>query len=235
MSNGQLILAYHGCDVTVRDRLIKGHLHQLDPSANQYDWLGDGAYFFEGDSERARNFAEACRVQPSKLYSARPIVDPTVVGAVLCVSRCWDMTTMEGRGEYRSAFEELRRAEARRGRNMPTNRGADSEDESMLIRGLDCAVFNMGHAVRERDRLPPYQLVRAAFYQGRPVVDSSEFRVGTHLQLALRDPSCVVGWFLPQGFGTRLLSEAELTEADVAMAKAKWLRAESKPRVRVRP
>lgn len=232
MSEGPLILAYHGCDVTVRDRLVRGDLCQLDPSMNQYDWLGDGAYFFEGDAERALSFAMASRDHPSKLYSAKPIVDATVVGAVLCVSRCWDMTTMDGRREYRAAYEELHRAEAGRGRQMPVNRLADADDESMLIRGLDCAIFNMGHVVRKRDGMPPYQMVRAAFYQGRPVVDSSEFRAGTHLQLAVRDPGCVQGWFLPRGLGLRLLSDEELVEADMAMADARRQRAAGKPRVR---
>ncbi|WP_343627545.1 hypothetical protein [Roseateles sp.] len=57
MNDGALVIAYHGCDVTVRDRLIRGTLRQLSPSANRYDWLGSGVYFFEGDAERALDFA----------------------------------------------------------------------------------------------------------------------------------------------------------------------------------
>ena len=47
---GQIVLAYHGCDVTVRDGLVRG---ELTPriSSNAYDWLGDGLYFFEGGSQ----------------------------------------------------------------------------------------------------------------------------------------------------------------------------------------
>jgi hypothetical protein len=235
MNAGHLTLAYHGCDITVRDRLVKGALAHLTPSANRYDWLGDGVYFFEGDAERALNFAQASQRQASKLYSARPIVSPAVVGAVLCTSRCWDMTTMTGRREYQVAFEELRQSQELNGRPMPINRPADGEDESILLRGLDCATFNMGHRIRARDGLPAHQLVRAAFYQGRPVVDSSEFRSGTHLQLALVDPECLIGWFLPRELGSGLLSEQELQEADAAMARAIRARTANKPRVRASP
>ncbi len=118
---------------------------------------------------------------------------------------------------------------------MPINRPADVHDDETLIRGLDCAVFNMGHEVRERDGIEPIQLVRAAFYQGRPILDGGEFRSGTHLQLALRDPQCVIGWFLPEGVGSALLTEAELREADAAMARAIRARTASKPRVRASP
>ncbi|HEY1398849.1 hypothetical protein [Roseateles sp.] len=235
MNEGQLILAYHGCDVTVRDRLVKGLLARLKPSTNRYDWLGDGVYFFEGDAERALSFAESARRESEKLLSARPIVTPAVVGAVLSVSRCWDMTTMSGRRAYRSATDELRVAQDLRGRPMPVNRAADAEDETVLLRALDCAVFNIGHEMRERERQLPYQLVRAAFYQGKPVVDGAEFREGTHLQLALRDPRCVIGWFLPEGVGSALLNEAELREADAAMARAIRARTANKPRVRASP
>lgn len=235
MSEGQLILAYHGCDITVRDRLIKGQLPRLTPSSNRYDWLGEGVYLFEGDAGRAMEFARAACHQSAKLLSVRPIVTPAVVGAILCVSRCWDMTTVDGRRDYVMAHARLRDAQDTAGRPMPTNRPSDAFDEDTLIRGLDCAVFNVGHEMRARDGSPPIQLVRAAFYQGRPILDGTEFRTGTHLQLALRDQQCVIGWFLPEGVGSSLLSEAELKEADVAMARAMRARTAGKPRVRASP
>ena len=105
----------------------------------------------------------------------------------------------------------------------------------MLLRGLDCAVFNIGHEMRQRDGHPSWQLVRAAFYQGRPILDGTEFRSGTHIQLAVRDQQCVLGWFLPEGVGSALLSDEELAEADAAMARAIRARTASKPRVRASP
>jgi hypothetical protein len=38
-----LVLAFHGCDIKVRDNVIAG-LEQLKKSSNSYDWLGNGIY-----------------------------------------------------------------------------------------------------------------------------------------------------------------------------------------------
>ena len=39
------IIAYHGCDRAVAERLLEGH--RFTPSQNDYDWLGRGIYFWE--------------------------------------------------------------------------------------------------------------------------------------------------------------------------------------------
>lgn len=78
MIEGRLLVAYHGCDITTRDDLVSGKLAHLDHSKNPYDWLGPGAYFFEGDAERALMFANASHNNPTKMYTARPIGTPAV-------------------------------------------------------------------------------------------------------------------------------------------------------------
>src|SRR5471032_623194 len=49
------------------------------------------------------------------------------------------------------------------------------------------------------------------FIKGVEVAPKSGFHKGTHVQIALRDNSCVEGWFLP--IGQRLLSEEEYLAA----------------------
>ena len=46
------VLAYHGCDREVGERILAGE-EQVRPSANDYDWLGPGAYFWENSARRA--------------------------------------------------------------------------------------------------------------------------------------------------------------------------------------
>ncbi len=70
MSLSSALVAYHGCDVTTRDDLLAGRQNHLSHSNNQYDWLGPGAYFFEGDVERALLFAQAAHDNPAKRYTA---------------------------------------------------------------------------------------------------------------------------------------------------------------------
>ena len=52
-----LVLGFHGCDKSVRDKVISDSDVALEPSNNDYDWLGGGVYFWENNLIRASNFA----------------------------------------------------------------------------------------------------------------------------------------------------------------------------------
>lgn len=58
MSNFQSfdILGFHSCDRDLGLRLING-ADELKPSDNQWDWIGPGVYFWEGDPARALEYA----------------------------------------------------------------------------------------------------------------------------------------------------------------------------------
>jgi hypothetical protein len=43
-----LVLGFHGCDEQVARKVLTGE-ELLKSSANNYDWLGHGIYFYEGD------------------------------------------------------------------------------------------------------------------------------------------------------------------------------------------
>ncbi len=245
MNDGTLVLAYHGCDATLRDHLVSGRV-ALKPSSNSYDWLGDGSYFFEGDAERALLFAKASNAHPEKQYTRAPIATPAVVGAVLDVSRWLDMTTQEGINHFLSGYQSLNAAYEKNGKEIPENRAASEDDSDVILRELDREVFNMIHAQRDIQQkrwleaqfsgkptdllpTPPFQAVRAAFSQGKPVARSSAFSAHSHVQIALRDSSCIKGWFLPRG--QILLSAEDLRIAEVALAQAKLARTAKKQRV----
>lgn len=140
MSNGPLVVAYHGCDITTRDALITGR-QQPKISANPYDWLGPGFYLFEGDPERALAFARTAAENPEYRFTARPIVTPAVVGCVFAAHSCLDMTTRRGRAEYTVALRQLELAARTTGAKMPVNKPAFEGDTDVLLRGLDRAVI----------------------------------------------------------------------------------------------
>ena len=234
MTPGRLIVAYHGCDVVTRDDLVARRLEQLEPSANDYDWLGPGVYFFEDDARRAYKFAAASAKNPARRFSHRPIVNPAVVGALICVQSCLDMTGQDGLDEFREVHAELTGALARKGHPMPVNAFSPTQDPSTevhLLRKLDCAVFYAIHDARAKEKLAPYQLVRGAFPQGEEIAPRS-FRADTHIQLALRDPACIVGWFAPEG--TKMLPADAYDEA-VRQRDAAQASPVAKPRVRAQP
>lgn len=125
-----LVLAYHGCDACTRDDLVSRRLSGLDLSRNQYDWLGDGIYFFENDHKRALSLAQHSHDHPERLYTKRPIGTPAVVGAVLRLEKVLDMTTQEGIEEFLiglDAFQSLP------GAHRITN-AEPSEDDMMFLR-----------------------------------------------------------------------------------------------------
>ena len=58
-----LIIGFHGCDQTVVDKVLAGE-ENLIPSTNDYDWLGNGIYFWEGHSLYPNaGFAEKNHIQ----------------------------------------------------------------------------------------------------------------------------------------------------------------------------
>ena len=198
-----------------RDALVSGRLARLDQSQNKYDWLGPGVYFFENDPERALRFAEASQQHPDRLYTKQPIVTPAVVGAVLRVQHWLDMTTQSGITEFANAYEALSQVK----QQLPTNRQARSDDRDFILRQLDNAVFTYLHEFRRERAMLEYQVVRGAFPQGDDVNPHSGFRRDSHIQLALRDQACVVGWFLPSD--AKLLTQEDLLVREQELAGAK--------------
>ena len=52
-----LVIGFHGCDKTVVDAVVAGKTDLLS-STNDYDWLGNGIYFWENNEERAWQWAK---------------------------------------------------------------------------------------------------------------------------------------------------------------------------------
>ena len=126
---GQIVLAYHGCDVTVRDGLVRG---ELTPriSSNAYDWLGDGLYFFEGDHNRALKLAMFAHENPQHLLTRIPIATPAVVGAILDVDRWLDLTTQEGIANFTHAAQTVVNGSFDAGTPVPKNKPAFDGDKT---------------------------------------------------------------------------------------------------------
>jgi hypothetical protein len=72
-----LVIGFHGCDRSVRNGIIAGESF-MKRSSNDYDWLGNGFYFWENNLSRALIFAEEKRErEPNKIKK------PSVVGAFI--------------------------------------------------------------------------------------------------------------------------------------------------------
>ncbi|PWS37142.1 hypothetical protein DFH01_09755 [Falsiroseomonas bella] len=194
------VLGYHGCDEVVGKKALTGQI-DLIQSDKSYDWLGPGAYFWEGDPRRAREWAEWKVARGD--YSR-----PFVIGAVIDLGNCLDLLVRENIELLRDAYEGLVQVNASSGLTMPRNKdvGGDANGDK-LLRFLDCAVIKHLHSALEEaradpdpgiERVEPFDTVRGVFTEGEEVYPGSGFRVRTHTQIAVRTGACIKGLFRPR-------------------------------------
>jgi hypothetical protein len=184
-----LLIGFHGCDKSVRDEIVHGKI-SLNPSENLYDWLGNGIYFWENNQQRAFEFANEL-----KKSNRGNIKKPAVLGAVIDMGYCLDLLdteylklVSESHSNLNDSFESI-------GLSMPVNKTVgDSRD--LLLRNLDRAVIENLHKQRAMKNLPPFDSVRGVFTEGKPLYDGAGFHEKNHIQICIRNPNCIKGFFV---------------------------------------
>ena len=188
------VLGFHGCEARVGERILAGK-DRLRPSGNAYDWLGHGIYFWENNPKRALQWAEYVAAHP-KLFKTH-IRQPFVLGAIIDLGRCLDLTEAESLGIVKAGHADMKRRFEAVGVPLPQNEQAGEDDEDLVKRKLDCAVINFVHELREGERLDPFDSVRGAFFEGRPLYKGARIRAKTHIQLCVRNHDSIRGYFRP--------------------------------------
>lgn len=189
------VLGFHGCDRDVAERVLAGEA-QLLPSENPYDWLGRGVYFWEGSPHRALEWAQ--QMAAKKATKADHVRHPAVVGAVINLGACCNLFDSAALDEVHGAWQWLVAAAADTGIDLPKNKGKMPD---FLLRYLDCAVIETTHSLREENKLPAYDSVRAPFPEGGPLYEGACFSRRSHIQIAVRKPEvCIQGYFRPVQF-----------------------------------
>lgn len=185
------VLGYHGCDRSVAEALVGGE--PFRPSENDYDWLGSGVYFWEASPLRGLEFAR--ERQARRRSGEGAIREPAVVGAVIDLGFCLDLSTAGGIALLRASFRDYRRVVSDSAFEMPRNKlGRD-----LLLRRLDCAVLNFAHESRARTGLQPFDSVRGVFVEGGRAFPGAGFHAKTHVQVCVRDRTRIKGVFWPPG------------------------------------
>ncbi len=67
-----------------------------------------------------------------------------------------------------------------------------------LHRKLDCAVIQTIHAFNEDQSQLEYDSVRGVFVEGDKLYPNSGFNERNHIQLCIRNPNCIKGYFHPR-------------------------------------
>lgn len=176
-----LVLAFHGTDMVTFEKVLYKH-EMLDASNNDYDWLGNGIYFWEESLERAWQWANEHHKG-----------NPAVIGAVIDLGKCLNLSDSGSTNMLKTQFEIFKEEIRLAGTVMPENKlGKDR-----VLRRLDCAVIESLHKEVERAGIPRFDSVRGVFFEGSPIYEGSSFMEKTHVQLCVRNPNCIKGYFAP--------------------------------------
>lgn len=162
-----IVLAHHGTSASVASHILREGFRS---SKNEYDWLGDGTYFWENNFSRA----EAWAVQHHE--------DPVVIEAQIDLEDCLDLTNPKW-------FALLTRY-ADRILSARKSAGLKPLRQEGLFHGKDRFIINkIADELEASGR--PLRSVRGAFSEGDPAYPGSALFSQSHVQIAVRDPAVI--------------------------------------------
>ncbi|MGM0601240.1 MAG: hypothetical protein ACQETH_15630 [Candidatus Rifleibacteriota bacterium] len=196
-----LILGFHGCDKSVRDKVVSKKGIVLEPSENNYDWLGNGIYFWENNYERALQYAKDIKKNPQR--NCRPIAKPSVIGAVIDLGHCLDLLDSEYLNLLKEGYNLLKKIKESHDLPIPKNKPIVKEGD-LLLRHLDCAVIETIHQFNKDKALPEFDSVRGVFFEGQDLYPNAGFKEKNHIQISVRNINCIKGFFIPRKLDPKL-------------------------------
>jgi hypothetical protein len=189
-----MITGYHGCDARVVDKVLSGE-EVLAPSERDFDWLGPGIYFWEHGPQRAYDWAkdEALR-EPHKIKT------PAVLGAFINLGQCFDLLDIANTRLLQLMFPLFHRWTLEAGKSIPQNKHVSGTlEHDRVLRFLDCAVIKYTIDQLAADK-QGYHTVRGVFVEGGPAYPGAGVMLKSHIQIAVRDQKCIVGYFRPNPY-----------------------------------
>ena len=142
-----------------------------------------GSTSWEHSPERALRWAR-------ERYRTRGQV-ASVIGAVVQLGRCFDLLNETFTARLVDSHNRLARTFAEQGRSLPRNQGRQAKR-----RELDCLVIN-DYLDEFQEAGTGYDTVRGAFLEGKPAYPGAGFSREGHIQIAVRNPTCILGVFRP--------------------------------------
>lgn len=192
-SDPGLILGFHGCELGTRDKILNGK-DMLRPSKKNYEWLGTGMYFWQNNYERALDFVSTKNGNRSKAAK------PAVLGAVISLGNCLDLMDTAYLRLLHQSYEAIAIAADAMGKVLPMNKNIPftNSPADKVLRYLDCSVIENLHQIVKDEKARPFDTVRGMYTEGNPVYDGAGFLDKTHIQICVRNPNCIKGFFIPR-------------------------------------
>lgn len=183
------VIAFHGCDRDIRDQVLLGKA-ALRPSENDYDWLGRGLYFWEFGPERAIEWAQNQK-RRGRIKKA------AVLGAYINLGHCFDLLDTRFTRVLGQAYPDFETVLKLSGNTVPENVSQFQGDSELLLRKRDCAVINWALDRYQQALIKPIDTVRGVFQEGQAAFPGAFIKEKSHIQIAVREPACIIGYFRP--------------------------------------
>ncbi len=150
-------------------------------------------YFWQNNYDRAYHYASnpPPKVKIDKL---------SVIGAVFSLGNCLDLTDKKYIELLRYSYETLEQTAKAAGTQLPENtnpKGVENSNDR-IIRRLDCAVIKNIHRQLAILGDPPFDSVRGVFFEGDELYKGAGFLDKTHIQICIRNPNLIKGFFIPR-------------------------------------
>jgi hypothetical protein len=167
----RFVIGYHGCSEQTATRILAGE--PFLASANEWDWLGEGAYFWENAPTRAQEWAR-------QRFGAQG----TVLEARIKLGRCLNLLDTKHFADILRAYHVI-------AAELTSQRLPIPENKPDGRRYLDQRVLNLYCRIHGEVTRRPYQTVRGCFPEGEPIFPGSGILSKTHVQVAVRDARCI--------------------------------------------
>ncbi len=200
-SRSNLIIGFHGCEEETAKALLT-HPDVIKESTEPYDWLGHGMYFLENNQERALQWAKTKFSGQAK--------KPAVIGAIIQLGYCCDLLDSRYTAILKLYSTIMVEWYEILGIKLPENRDpSKSISKDKVVRELDCTLIEFMHSeiliqykkdIEERGKsdLKLFESTRGVFLEGERVLQGSEIYEKSHIQICVRNPNCILGFFLPR-------------------------------------
>ena len=119
------------------------------------------------------------------------------MGAILDLGNCLDLLDQKYINYLAIAFNVLEKYLETENKPLPKHTSFVKSDFDFKKRELDCAVIRYAHKLAKEEG-EYFDSVRAAFLEGEPLYPGSIFRKQNHIQIAIINPNCIKGIFLPR-------------------------------------
>jgi len=197
-----LVIGFHGCERHVRDALLLNP-HDYKISQKPFDWLGHGLYFWENNYDRALQWA-------SEKKERGKIKEPAVIGAVLQLGYCCDFLEQKYIKLLTEYYDPMKSWHELIGKELPRNNDLEHDAyKNKVLRNLDCAaiefmhieIFNRVKKDKTEKGYSEYKIfdsTRGVFIEGGPAFEGAGLFEKSHIQICIRNPNCIQGFFMPR-------------------------------------